>query len=252
MNIRFALFCIAVGHLFGHAAMAQTPLNVPAPAWGTSSDIALTLPAEAFTPRGGLALWGTVGTGQRFRISQVIGGTTFTTDPYFDAPVDLPAGAKITGLRAHLCDANPVNHVVVVLQRTDEPSGANSTIYPNPGLTSTGAGCQSIFADLTSYNLVFDHVAQHYWVRFYLPSPSSEHQLRGAVVYYKLQISPDPASATFADVPVGHPFHRFVEALYASGITGGCGGGNYCPDAPVTRGQMAVFLAGALGLHWAP
>jgi hypothetical protein len=35
----------------------------------------------------------------------------------------------------------------------------------------------------------------------------------------------------------------------ASGITAGCGGGNYCPDAP-TRRQMAIFLAKALGLHW--
>ena len=26
--------------------------------------------------------------------------------------------------------------------------------------------------------------------------------------------------------------------------------GNYCPDAPLTRGQMAVFLSKALGLHW--
>ena len=53
-----------------------------------------------------------------------------------------------------------------------------------------------------------------------------------------------------ADVPVGSPLHQFVEALFAAGITGGCGGGNYCPNAPITRGQMAVFLAVALGLHW--
>ena len=26
------------------------------------------------------------------------------------------------------------------------------------------------------------------------------------------------------------------------GITAGCGGGNFCPAAPVTRAQMAVFL----------
>jgi hypothetical protein len=38
----------------------------------------------------------------------------------------------------------------------------------------------------------------------------------------------------------------------ASGITAGCGGGNYCPDAPLTRGQMAVFLSKGLGLHFAP
>ncbi|MGH9380129.1 MAG: hypothetical protein ACRD2Z_05905 [Thermoanaerobaculia bacterium] len=30
----------------------------------------------------------------------------------------------------------------------------------------------------------------------------------------------------------------------------GCCGGNYCPNALVTRGQMAAFLAKALGLHW--
>ncbi len=48
----------------------------------------------------------------------------------------------------------------------------------------------------------------------------------------------------------GHPFFQFIEALYASGITAGCGGGNYCPDSPLTRGQMAVFLAKALGLQW--
>jgi hypothetical protein len=42
---------------------------------------------------------------------------------------------------------------------------------------------------------------------------------------------------------------QFVEALVASGITAGCGNGNFCPDAPSTRRQMAVFLTEALGLH---
>jgi hypothetical protein len=69
-------------------------------------------------------------------------------------------------------------------------------------------------------------------------------------VRYRLQVSPAPATATFNDVPTNHPFFQFIEALAASGITGGCGGGNYCPDAPLTRGQMAVFLSKALGLHW--
>jgi hypothetical protein len=53
-------------------------------------------------------------------------------------------------------------------------------------------------------------------------------------------------------VPTSHAQFRFVEALAASGITGGCGGGDFCPNNPVTRGQMAVFLATALGLHYAP
>ena len=69
-------------------------------------------------------------------------------------------------------------------------------------------------------------------------------------VRYRLQVSPPPEVATFNDVPTSHPFFQYIEALAASGITGGCGNGNYCPNAPLTRGQMAVFLSKALGLHW--
>ncbi len=51
----------------------------------------------------------------------------------------------------------------------------------------------------------------------------------------------------FADVPIGNPFCGFVERMADDGITSGCGGVNFCPDAPVTRGQMAVFIEAALG-----
>ena len=47
---------------------------------------------------------------------------------------------------------------------------------------------------------------------------------------------------SFADVPTTHPFYVYIENLFHSGATGGCGGGNYCPGGTVTRAQMAVFL----------
>jgi hypothetical protein len=59
-----------------------------------------------------------------------------------------------------------------------------------------------------------------------------------------------PCSETvFNDVnlaTVGEVFCRFIEDFAERGITGGCGGGNYCPDDPVTRQQMAIFLEAAL------
>jgi S-layer family protein len=61
-------------------------------------------------------------------------------------------------------------------------------------------------------------------------------------IFYTLQVSPAPAVATFSDVPPSHPFFQFIEALAASGITAGCGGGNYCRNNAVTRAQMAVFI----------
>jgi hypothetical protein len=39
-----------------------------------------------------------------------------------------------------------------------------------------------------------------------------------------------------------------INRLTASGVAGGCGDGKYCPGAAVNRGQMASFLARALGL----
>jgi uncharacterized repeat protein (TIGR01451 family) len=54
---------------------------------------------------------------------------------------------------------------------------------------------------------------------------------------------PPPATGTvFADVPQGAFAADWIEELAALDVTGGCGGGNYCPNAAVTRAQMAVFL----------
>ncbi len=49
-------------------------------------------------------------------------------------------------------------------------------------------------------------------------------------------------ASTFLDVPPSHPFFSFVETLVANGVTSGCDINYYCPDSPVTRAQMAVFL----------
>ncbi len=43
----------------------------------------------------------------------------------------------------------------------------------------------------------------------------------------------------------GESLEGSINALAAAGLTGGCGGGKYCPDASVSREQMAAFLARA-------
>ena len=53
---------------------------------------------------------------------------------------------------------------------------------------------------------------------------------------------PPPCTGTFSDVPCPSTFANWIEALAAEGITGGCGAGIYCPQNPVRRDQMAVFL----------
>jgi len=55
-------------------------------------------------------------------------------------------------------------------------------------------------------------------------------------------LPPACTSPPFADVPVGSLFCPWIQELVARQITGGCGGGNYCPANPVTRAQMSSFL----------
>ncbi len=52
---------------------------------------------------------------------------------------------------------------------------------------------------------------------------------------------------TFLDVPTDYWAWQYIEAIYAAGITSGCGNGNYCPADNVTRAQMAIFLL--RGIH---
>ena len=53
---------------------------------------------------------------------------------------------------------------------------------------------------------------------------------------------PPACGSIFGDVPCPSLFADWIEQLAAEGITAGCGAGNYCPAAPVTRAQMAAFL----------
>jgi S-layer homology domain len=73
------------------------------------------------------------------------------------------------------------------------------------------------------------------------PGPRAGTILIGGLAVPVLQ------GGSFADVPPSHPFHEFVGRLSARGVTQGCGGGLFCPDAPVIREQMAFFLLRALG-----
>jgi S-layer homology domain len=81
-------------------------------------------------------------------------------------------------------------------------------------------------------------------------NPVTRQQMAVFLLRGKLGLcyTPPPCTGTvFDDVPcAGNAFAPWVEALDGFNITGGCGGNNFCPTAPVNRQQMAVFLLKAL------
>lgn len=168
-------------------------------------------------------------------------------DPYFEIPITLPSGMLLVGLEVEGCDNSPSNEMRSFLY--DCTLGGSCTAHNGPASGLAAAeGCG--FWQLQLPPITLDQLNHSYGIEVFSAVPGNTVKFRAVRLYYVRQVSPAPAVATFADVPTTHPFFKFVEALFAAGITGGCGGGNYCPTNPVTRGQMAVFLATALGLHW--
>ncbi len=75
--------------------------------------------------------------------------------------------------------------------------------------------------------------------------PVTRAQMAVFLLKSKYGAAHEPPTATgtvFSDVAQGDFAADWIEDLVSLGVTAGCGGGNYCPDAPVTRAQMAVFL----------
>lgn len=212
------------------------PVGESAPAWGPSATSLFVVSAWAFQTLSGGPL------------SQSFAGRFDPLAGEVEAPFHLPTGAVITGIQIVACDESATDQILFGLGAT--PISGGFALLSPIGTTGGAAspGC-AVFTQALAIPHTVDNSANSYFMAS-AGGATSSTRVMAARVQYKLQVSPAPGTATFADVPVGTPFHRFVEALVASGITGGCGGGNYCPETPVTRGQMAVFIAAALGLHF--
>jgi hypothetical protein len=247
-NPRLTLASLAAALLATTSAIAQNappsiavqsiPVNVAAAAATDSPNYGTTLltyeqvPAVAFTPyvSGSVYSLLAVNSGQALR-------TSANPGQYFGAPVHIPSGALVKYLELDACDdTGSTGYVQASIIQSDRLGNVTGAA---PFILSDGTGCKFLSEDVTALGFVADNLTKRYWLAAFISAADGfKVGLASMVVGYQLQVSPAPAVASF------------VEALGASGITGGCGGGNFCPNNPVTRGQMAVFLSKALGLQF--
>lgn len=227
---------------------------------GTGYNI-LTIPAPAFAPR-------TAGVTFDYAAQGYIYPTALGSDLWtFWAPLQLPSGAGIGYLDLHAYDTSANDITAQIRTYTGFGSRPQCTfpilcpsVSPSNqsivSVSSTGTGGYQYMASdqlnplhTVNNNVVFGGGA-FYTVLVAFPSVGQSLLLRGVDIWWKRQIKPGPATASFTDVPLGAQFFAEVEAMKAAGITGGCTATEYCPDLAVTRRQMAAFLARAMGLYW--
>jgi len=182
-------------------------------------------------------------------------------------------------LAASDADGNPLAYRIVSqpANATVALSGNTATAHPMPGFVGTDAfafaawdgstwsnlaaislGVGGSFADVPSTSAFASVVERIYHSGVtagcggsplvYCPG---EDVTRAQMAVFLLKARhgssylPPSCTGIFQDVPCPSPFADWIERLYAEGVSGGCGTNpqTYCPDASVTRAQMAVFLA---------
>ena len=180
-------------------------------------------------------------------------GPTYSL-PDFNADYGTPAAGAVTDCysattncyQIGVSGARPLPHWDISL------SEAPSTGAPASWLVHVGGS----FGDVPPLNLFYPFIENifHNGVTGggtcggYCPdAPALRKQMAVFVLKARegASYTPPPASGIFNDVPVANPFAPWIEELYNRGVVAGCsapGGPNYCPDDPVLRQQMAVFL----------
>jgi hypothetical protein len=166
----------------------------------------------------------------------------------FIGSVSIPEGVIIDFIGLNNCDAAGGNFTVHLADSTGVP-------FVDIGhfTTSAHANCEVEYNSQPfgySYPMNAGHNLEIAMTQSAGAPMDGSVGVQSVEVWWRRVVSPAPAMSDFADVPTSSPQFQYIEALFQAGITAGCGGGNFCPDNPVTRGQMAVFLATALGLNW--
>lgn len=220
------------------------------PAFGTAQEHYVRIGGSEFAPDGAsasgwISTWnpGSTNAWRGYFVSNVF--------QHVYAWVHAPGGSLLTYLELDFCNTDATHDLTMNLYACDfSGSCGTSPLVTLTGAAGTGCGAYYVtgFGDPTVDNYLGEYLLDVVW-----PSGGPNNAtiaLAGAIVGWKYQVAPAPVTATFPDVPTSDPGFQYVEALVASGITAGCGGGNYCPDNPLTRRQMAVFLSKALGLYW--
>jgi len=222
-------------------------VQTPAPDYGTSSQIVQKVGITEFLG-GGATYFLTVSNTGKIHYYQ----SAPATQNDWWAQVMLPAGAVIDSVELDGCDSSATGQFLFGMARAGTGGGAGAGNITPVGATgvATTPGC-SLVSVAPFVTQVVDNENYNYWLFVdWAGDFTVAVKAAGMRVRYHLQVSPAPAVASFTDVPTNYWAFQYIEALKASGITGGVTPTTYEPESPVTRAQMAVFLAKALGLHF--
>ncbi len=129
----------------------------------------------------------------------------------------------------------------------DEPGGEQLPPEPEPFIGTSFSDDDGSPHEADIEQLVELGVTRGCSETEYCPLDSITRGQMAAFVRRYLDLQPFNASASYTDTE-GHLFSDDIEAITEAGIGFGCNEFDYCPDAPLTRQEMARFLVGTFDI----
>ena len=184
--------------------------------------------------------------------SALTGIAVFQTTAGLDwwAQVHLPAGALVERIELEACDESAIGDIAFGMASGTAPGGATQNLTA-VGTTTDSPGLRLLSAEPDRA----DHGRQPEQQLLALRGLRHDGRYQPRPGDPRLLPAPGEPGPRGRDLPERRADHPPVSSGSSRrwpgrGSPPGCGPGAYCPDSPVTRGQMAVFLSIALGLHF--
>jgi hypothetical protein len=173
-------------------------------------------------------------------------------DPFHDAIHTIAANGITAGCAiGYFCPDDPVTRAQMAVFLLRSKHGAGYAPPPASGTVFSDVPANAFAASWIEREAA-EGITAGCGNGKYCPNASAS---RAEMAVFLLKASlgsgyvPPPATGTvFSDVPANAFAAAWIEDLAAHGITSGCGNGKFCPNAPVTREEMAVFLVLSFGL----
>jgi uncharacterized repeat protein (TIGR03803 family) len=231
---------VTIGGLVGTDLTVLDPafsyLLTPALSPGTLNDVSVTIPTTA-----GTATATKVGAffADFLDVPQL--------DPFHDYVEKIFRKAITAGCApGKYCPRDAVTRAQMAVFLLKSKHGSSFVPQPCTGVFGD-VPCPSMFGDWIE-QLAAEGITAGCGGGNYCPStPVTRSQMAVFLLKAKYESSylPPACAGVFGDVVCPSVFADWIEQLAAEQITGGCGGGNYCPDSPSTRAQMSAFLVKA-------
>lgn len=124
---------------------------------------------------------------------------------------------------------------------------SNPSIGSGSFSVTADAGCNWSAVSNAAWITITDGVGSGNGTVSYSVGANAGSSIRNGTITVGSQTFTVYQGVSFPDVALNNPFYDEIGRLSARSVTLGCGNGNFCPNDPVTREQMAAFIMRALG-----